>query len=78
MGTINVEDDSKMKVTLTEINTVPPAFALPAAVALKDMETPFGYALTDDQLKLSSLAFVGLGFAASPDEQITFAKQTEQ
>ena len=77
-GTINVEDDSKMKVTLTEISTVPPAFAPPAAVALKDMETPFGYVLTDDQLKLSSLAFVGLGFVASPDEQITFAKQTEQ
>ena len=76
-GTINVEDDSKMKVTLTEIDTVPPAFALPAATALVDMATPFGYELTDDELKLSSVAFVGLGFVTTPDAQITFAKQTE-
>ena len=76
-GTINVEDDSKMKVTLTKISTAPPAFALPAAVALKDMETLFGYELTDDELKLSSVAFVGLGFVTTPDTQITFAKQTE-
>ena len=78
MGTINVEDGSKMKVTLTGIDTVPDAFALAAVTALVDMETPFGYDLDDDQLKLSSVAFVGLGFVAMPDEQITFTKQTEQ
>ena len=81
-GTINVEDDSKMTVTLTDISIAPPAsavFTVPDAVsAFVDMGTPFGYELTDDELKLSSVAFVGLGFVASPDEQIAFAKQTEQ
>ena len=78
-GTISVEDDSKILVTVTEIGNTPEAFAPPDNVdALVDMATPVGYELTDDQLTLSSVVFAGLGFAASPTDPITFEKQTEE
>ena len=76
-GTINVQNDSQMTVTLTgEITIVPPLIPVPADVAsLRDTPVPVAYELMDNELNLTSTLFFGLGVTTAPDEKLTLTKQ---
>ena len=78
-GALDVADDSNMTVTITgEITIAPPLIPVPADVAgLKDTPLPVAYELSDDELKLTSTLFFGLGVTSTPDEQLTLTKQQE-
>ena len=76
-GTINVQNDSQMTITITgEMMIDPPLIPVPTEVAnLKDTPVPVAYELMGNELKLTSTLYFGLGLTKAPDEPLTLTKQ---